>query len=131
MEEAERKRQAMMQAMQKQKESVKPNYVITKKDGTTVSATQQYSSVMYARAELSKTKEQLAEEKRIALGLRIKPLNIEGLAVDDLRKKAGELWDHIVQLESEKYDLEERQKRQDYDVSRRGVHWANNFMRVS
>lgn len=72
---------------------------------------------MYARAELSKTKEQLAEEKRIALGLRIKALNIEGLAVDDLRKKAGELWDQIVQLESEKYDLEERQKRQDYDVS--------------
>ena len=33
------------------------------------------------------------------------------------RAKASELWDTIVRLETEKYDLEERQKRQDYDVS--------------
>ena len=66
---------------------------------------------------MNKTKEQLAEDKRIALGIRIKPLNIDGFNCDDLRKKAQELWDQIVQLESEKYDLEERQKRQDYDVS--------------
>lgn len=72
---------------------------------------------MFARAELNKTKEQLAEEKRIALSLRIKALNIEGLDTDELRKKASELWEQIVILESEKYDLEERQKRQDYDVS--------------
>ena len=31
--------------------------------------------------------------------------------------KAKELWETIVKLETEKYDLEERQKRQDYDVS--------------
>merc|ERR1712080_549494 len=30
--------------------------------------------------------------------------------------KAKELWDTIVRLETEKYDLEERQKRQDYDL---------------
>ena len=36
---------------------------------------------------------------------------------DMLRSKANELWDTIVRLETEKYDLEERQKRQDYDVS--------------
>ena len=34
-----------------------------------------------------------------------------------LRSKANELWETIVRLETEKYDLEERQKRQDYDVS--------------
>ena len=34
-----------------------------------------------------------------------------------LRGKANELWETIVRLETEKYDLEERQKRQDYDVS--------------
>jgi hypothetical protein len=35
---------------------------------------------------------------------------------DGLRKKAAELWQSIVTLETEKYDLEERSKRQDYDV---------------
>lgn len=39
------------------------------------------------------------------------------MAVDKLRVKATELWEAIVKLETEKYDLEERQKRQDYDVS--------------
>ena len=34
-----------------------------------------------------------------------------------LKGKANELWETIVRLETEKYDLEERQKRQDYDVS--------------
>ena len=64
-----------------------------------------------------KTKEQLAEDKRIALNLRLKKLDIEGLGEDELRKKATDMWDMIVVLESEKYDLEERRKRQDYDVS--------------
>ena len=35
---------------------------------------------------------------------------------DGLKAKASELWEVIVKLETEKYDLEERQKRQDYDV---------------
>lgn len=66
---------------------------------------------------MSKTKEQLTEDKEIALSFRVKPLEIEGLSTDKLRQKAQQLWDQIVQLESDKYDLEERQKRQDYDVS--------------
>lgn len=69
------------------------------------------------KTEIVKTKEQLAEDKRVALNLRLKKLDIEGLSSDELRKKASEMWDLIVQLESEKYDLEERRKRQDYDVS--------------
>ena len=36
---------------------------------------------------------------------------------DSLKSKANELWETIVRLETEKYDLEERQRRQDYDVS--------------
>merc|ERR1712055_717213 len=35
---------------------------------------------------------------------------------DQLGAKASELWETIVRLETEKYDLEERQKRQDYDL---------------
>lgn len=66
--------------------------------------------------ERNKTKEQLEEEKKISLSFRIKPLDIDSLSVDKLRSKAQELWETIVRLETEKYDLEERQKRQDYDV---------------
>jgi troponin T len=65
---------------------------------------------------LQKTKEQLAEEKKISLSFRIKPLEIEGMSLQALKNKAKEMWDNIVVLETEKYDLEERQRRQDYDV---------------
>merc|ERR1719466_136812 len=69
-----------------------------------------------ARREMTKTKEQLEEEKKISLSIRIKPLELDGLYSDALKEKAGELWEVIVKLETEKYDLEERQKRQDYDL---------------
>ena len=95
-------------------------------------------NVQDARREMTKTKEQLEEEKKISLSIRIKPLELDGMDGDALKEKASELWeviflfcchghqDHhhhhpldkvIVRLETEKYDLEERQKRQDYDVS--------------
>ena len=88
-----------------------------------------------ARKEMTKTKEQLEEEKRISLSIRIKPLDLDGrfsnwifisifysfdfvgLYQADLKNKAAELWQTIVRLETDKYDLQERQKRQDYDVS--------------
>lgn len=69
-----------------------------------------------AQLERNKTKEQLEEEKKISLSIRIKPLGIDGLSVDRLKEKAQDLWQCIVKLETEKYDLEERQKRQDYDL---------------
>jgi troponin T, fast skeletal muscle len=58
----------------------------------------------------------LEEEKKISLSFRIKPLEIDGFGEERLREKAKELWETIVRLETEKYDLEERQKRQDYDL---------------
>ena len=36
---------------------------------------------------------------------------------EDLKTKAKELWELIVKLETERYDLEERTRRQDYDVT--------------
>lgn len=69
-----------------------------------------------AQIERNKTKEQLEEEKRISLSIRIKPLSIDNLSLDKLKEKATDLWECIVKLETEKYDLEERQKRQEYDV---------------
>merc|ERR1712122_178864 len=74
------------------------------------------ANVQDARREMTKTKEQLEEEKKISLSIRIKPLDVEAMDSDQLQSKAKELWDTIVRLETEKYDLEERQKRQDYDI---------------
>ena len=45
---------------------------------------------------------------------------------EDLRGTAKDLWVQIVKLETERYDLEERTRRQDYDVS-----WHNNCSSVS
>merc|ERR1719299_266476 len=86
LEEAEKKRQAMMQA-QKEKQQAAGQGA----KGTVKKADSGMGNVQDARREMTKTKDQL-----------------EG--------KASELWETIVRLETEKYDLEERQKRQDYDL---------------
>lgn len=106
LEDAEKKRQAMLQA-NKDKDRKGPNFTVVKKEGFGVGA---------AAMERNKTKEQLEEEKKISLSFRIKPLEIDGYNAEKLRGKAQELWETIVRLETEKYDLEERQKRQDYDL---------------
>jgi len=117
LEEAEKKRQAMMQAQkEKQQASGQGARASKKPDGASM------GNVQDARREMTKTKEQLEEEKKISLSIRIKPLDLDGMDGDQLRNKANELWDTIVRLETEKYDLEERQKRQDYDVSNKGRH---------
>lgn len=107
LEEAEKKRQALQALNAASRKG--PNYTVSKKEVAG-------SNLSPAQVERNKTKEQLEEEKKISLSIRIKPLNIDGLSVDKLRERATELWDLIVKLETEKYDLEERQKRQDYDL---------------
>merc|ERR1719419_252603 len=56
-----------------------------------------------ARKELAKTKEQLEEEKKIALSIRIKPLELEAMDSDEIKAKAEELFKIIIQLETDKY----------------------------
>merc|ERR1719170_133409 len=101
------KRQAMMQAQKEKQQAA---------GGKPSKSTGAAAPNLDARREMSKTKEQLEEEKKISLSVRIKPLDLEDMDSDQLGSKAKELWDTIVRLESEKYDLEERQKRQDYDL---------------
>merc|ERR1712003_93294 len=108
MEEAEKKRQEMMKA---QKEKMGPASGSKKSKGDAG-----MGNVADVRREMTKTKEQLEEEKKISLSIRIHPLELDGMDIDALKEKGKELWDPIVKLETEKYDLEERQKRQDYDL---------------
>jgi len=97
MEEAEIKRQEMMAA---QKEGGKKSS----------------APAMDARKEMSKTKEQVEEEMKISLRIRIKPLNLDEMDSDELRNKANKIWDTIVCLETDKYDYEQRQLDQDYEL---------------
>uniref|UniRef100_A0A8C6NVI1 Troponin T, slow skeletal muscle n=1 Tax=Nothobranchius furzeri TaxID=105023 RepID=A0A8C6NVI1_NOTFU len=70
-----------------------------------------------AKAEQRRGKRQTAREiKKKTLGERRKPLGIENLREDSLREKAKEMWEWIYQLESEKFDLTEKMKKQKYEV---------------
>merc|ERR1712060_670400 len=96
MEEDERKRQEMLAA---QKEGGK------KSSGP----------AMDARKEMSKSKEQVEEEMKISLSIRIKPLALDEMDSEELKNKANQIWNTIVSLETNKYDYEQRQLDQDYE----------------
>merc|ERR1712036_134220 len=110
LEEAEKKRQAMMQAQKEKQQAAGQGAKGPKKTDSGM------GNVQDARREMTKTKEQLEEEKKISLSIRIKPLDLDAMDGEQLNNKATELWETIIRLETEKYDLEERQKRQDYDL---------------
>uniref|UniRef100_A0A8B9S9G9 Troponin T2, cardiac type n=1 Tax=Apteryx owenii TaxID=8824 RepID=A0A8B9S9G9_APTOW len=61
------------------------------------------------------------EKKKKILSERRKPLNIDHLNEDKLRDKAKELWQSIRDLEAEKFDLQEKFKRQKYEVSCKAI----------
>merc|ERR1719228_1177561 len=97
MEEAEIKRQEMM-AAQKEKGG------------------KSQAPAMDARKELSKSKEQVEEECKISLNIRIKPIPVDELDSDEIRNKINSIWDNIVTLETDKYDYEQRKLDQDYEM---------------
>jgi len=126
-EEAERKKlkeeeeaKAKEDREKKRKEAeerMKPkgrNFKVSKKSESE-KADIKLDSVM-SKEELQKSKEQLEEEKQAILAQRIQPCVTEGLAADKLIEKAKELQEHIRRLEGDKYDLEQRYKRQQYDM---------------
>merc|ERR1712215_627436 len=105
LEEAEAKRQEMLESQKASKEAGGAS----KKSGG--------GAPNDARREMTKTKEQLEEEKKIALSIRIKPLELESLDSDEIKQKAEELFKIIVQLETDKYDYEQRRVTQDYELN--------------
>merc|ERR1712071_250132 len=70
---------------------------------------------MDARKELSKSKEQVEEECKISLNIRIKPLPLDEMDSDELKNKINSIWNTILTLETDKYDYEQRQLDQDYE----------------
>jgi troponin T len=110
-EEKERKKR---EAEERLKAPKGRNFKISKKsDSEKVPGS--LDSIM-SKEDMQKSKEQLEEEKQAILAQRIQPLVTDGLAGDKLIEKAKELNDHIRRLEGDKYDLEQRYKRQQYDM---------------
>merc|ERR1739842_236325 len=105
LEEAEAKRQEMLEAQKAQKADA-----LDKKKSVAG------GPISDARKELSKTKEQLEEEKKIALSIRIKPLDLEALDSDEMKGKVEDLFKTIIQLETDKYDYEQRKLTQELDL---------------
>merc|ERR1712240_160175 len=70
-----------------------------------------------ARKEMSKTKEQLEEEKKIALSIRIKPLDLEAMDSDEPKAKAQELFNIVIALETDKYDYEQKKINQERELA--------------
>merc|ERR1712045_706804 len=66
-------------------------------------------------AQKAQKAEQL-EEKKIALSIRIKPLDLEALDSDELKAKVEDLFETVIQLETDKYDYEQRKLTQEPDL---------------
>jgi troponin T len=110
-EEEKRKRQALMAGLQA---SGGPNFEITKKDKQ-AEKFDKFGNIVKAKAEMGLTKEQQEEQKKKYLSEKVKPLDAGG-DVNALRAKIKELHARITRLEGEKYDMEKRRDRQEYDL---------------
>merc|ERR1712112_356841 len=105
--EEEKKKQEMLAAEIKRQQMMAAQ---KEKGGSKSSA-----PAMDARKEMSKSKEQVEEEMKISLSIRIKPLQLDAMDSDDLKVKIRQIWDTIVNLETDKYDYEQRHAEQDYE----------------
>merc|ERR1712060_549945 len=101
LEEAEAKRQEMLDAQKADKAGAAAKKSTAGTEGND------------ARKEMTKTKEQLGEEKKIALSIIIKPLDLDAMDSDDLKAKATELFNIVIQLETDKYDYEQERHLQE------------------
>ncbi|KAK2917640.1 troponin T2d, cardiac [Channa argus] len=105
----EKERREQEEHRKKQDEDAKKKKVLS-------NMTQQYSAGQ--KTDNRKGKKQTErEKKRKVLAERKKPLNVDHLNEDKLKEKANELWQWLMGLEAEKFDLSEKLKRQKYDIN--------------
>ncbi|XP_054631366.1 troponin T2d, cardiac [Dunckerocampus dactyliophorus] len=79
--------------------------------------TQQYGAGQKSENRRGGKKQTEREKKKKILAERRKPLNIDHLSDDKLKEKANELWQWLMELEMEKYDLSEKFKKQKLDIN--------------
>ncbi|KAL4612739.1 troponin T, cardiac muscle isoforms-like isoform X1 [Arapaima gigas] len=107
-EEKERKEQE--EQRKKQDEDAKKKKVLT-------NMTHQSAFQQKGEGRKGAKKQTEREKKKKILAERRKPLNVDHLNEEKLKEKAGELWQWLMGLEAEKFDLGEKLKRQKYDIT--------------
>ncbi|XP_072519186.1 troponin T2d, cardiac [Salminus brasiliensis] len=107
----EKERKELEEQRKKQDEDAKKKKALT-------NMTQQYGGLQQ-RADSRKggKKQTEREKKKKILAERRKALNIDHLSEEKLRDKASELWQWMMELEAERFDLAEKLKRQKYDIT--------------
>jgi hypothetical protein len=74
------------------------------------------SNVLKAKEDMQKSPEQLEQEKREIIASRLVRLDLNGKLKDDLIRQAEEFYQHLINVHSQIYDLNEKFDRQKYDV---------------
>ncbi|XP_027007172.2 troponin T2e, cardiac isoform X3 [Tachysurus fulvidraco] len=119
--EKEKERQARLQEEKERREleeQRKKQDEDAKKKKALTNMTHQYGGIQQKMEGRKGAKKQTErEKKRKILAERRKPLNIDHLSEDKLKEKANELWQWMMELEAEKFDLSEKLKRQKYDMT--------------
>ena len=111
-EEEKLKRQQMMAGSFIGGGSAGRNFTINKKEGSgpaSLAGTEKKAKGLSA--------EEQAEAKANYLSIACRPVDVSNLLPNDLKEKIRQLHSRICKLEAEKYDLEKRHERQEYDVS--------------
>ncbi|XP_072777539.1 troponin T, slow skeletal muscle [Taeniopygia guttata] len=117
--EKERERQARLaeEKLRKEEEEAKKRAEDDAKKKKVLSAMPHFGGYL-AKAEQRRGRRQTGREMKLRiLAERRRPLEIEGLREEGLRAKAEELHAWIQQLESEKFDLTEKLRRQRYEIN--------------
>uniref|UniRef100_A0A8C3AWL7 Troponin T2e, cardiac n=1 Tax=Cyclopterus lumpus TaxID=8103 RepID=A0A8C3AWL7_CYCLU len=106
----EKERKELEDAQKRQDEDIKKKKALTNR-------TQQYGGVQQRQEGKKGVKKQTErEKKKKILADRRKPLIVDNLNEEKAKEKASELWEWLLTLESEKFDLSEKLKKQKYEV---------------
>ncbi|XP_077939593.1 troponin T2d, cardiac isoform X2 [Gasterosteus aculeatus] len=118
--EREKERQARLadeKERKEQEEHRKKQGDDAKKKKALSNMTQQYGAGHKSDNRKGAKKQTEREKKKKILSDRRKPLTVDHLNEDKLKEKANELWQWLMGLEAEKFDLAEKLKRQKYDIN--------------
>ncbi|XP_034090158.1 troponin T2e, cardiac [Gymnodraco acuticeps] len=88
-----------------------------KKKKALTNMTHQYAGVQQRDGKKGAKKQTEREKKKKILADRRKPLSIDHLNDEKVKEKANEMWQWLFTLESEKFDLSEKLKKQKYDIN--------------
>ncbi|KHJ94997.1 hypothetical protein OESDEN_05065 [Oesophagostomum dentatum] len=76
-----------------------------------------FGNIVQAKQEMGMTKEQQEETKKVFMvGIRNGIPEVSSISASELKAKIKELHHRICKIEAEKYDLEKRHERQEYDL---------------